>query len=462
MRCAPMPLLLLLGWSWSLVAAEQEAATAPQFRPMLEQMDVQDGDTVVFLGDSITHQCLYTQYVEDYFYTRYPHRQIRFHNAGIGGDRAADALARFDRDVAEYKPRYVTVLLGMNDGGYGQWTPEMFATYERDMTELIERIVAVGATPVLLTPTMYDSRAAILKPRPQRPADSPANKYYNASLAYLGAWVREQAINRGLGFADLYGPLNNYTIEQRRTDPEYTFIPDAVHPAASGQFIMAFSLLDQTHRGPQVASIILTLDHSNWKAAAGKEATLTDLQSDETSVQFTYTAAALPWVVPEDAAFGYKVTRAGHRASTESLRIVGLPSGRYELKIDDTPVGTYTSAQLAFRVELEENAATPQYQQALAVALLNKERNEKAVKPLRDLWLSLKVKRRSTNAEDLEKFLPEFEAKLPELRKAVDAYDQQIYAANKPQPHRYSITLVETAKEAPKRGKKQAQKATAG
>lgn len=30
-------------------------------------IDLQDGDSFVFLGDSITHQCLYTQYVEDYF-----------------------------------------------------------------------------------------------------------------------------------------------------------------------------------------------------------------------------------------------------------------------------------------------------------------------------------------------------------------------------------------------------------
>ena len=66
-------------------------------------LDLQDGDTVVFLGDSITHQCLYTQYVEDFFHTRFPERRIHFHNAGVGGDKAADVLARFDDDVAAAK-----------------------------------------------------------------------------------------------------------------------------------------------------------------------------------------------------------------------------------------------------------------------------------------------------------------------------------------------------------------------
>jgi lysophospholipase L1-like esterase len=99
----------------SLVLAAATAGAA-DFPAPLKTLDLNDGDTVVFLGDSITHQCLYTQYVEDFFYTRYPHKRIRFHNAGIGGAKGWDALQRFDRDVAAYKPKYVTVLLGMNDG----------------------------------------------------------------------------------------------------------------------------------------------------------------------------------------------------------------------------------------------------------------------------------------------------------------------------------------------------------
>ena len=58
----------------------------------LAAVELQDGDSIVFLGDSITHQCLYTQYVEDYLYTRMPHLRLRVHNAGVGGARAWDAL----------------------------------------------------------------------------------------------------------------------------------------------------------------------------------------------------------------------------------------------------------------------------------------------------------------------------------------------------------------------------------
>jgi hypothetical protein len=42
-------------------------------------------------------------------------------------------------------------------------------------------------------------------------------------------------------------------------------------------------------------------------------------------------------------------------------------------------------------VELKENNLTPQYQQALKVAELNKIRNDEAVRPMRDLWLMRKI-----------------------------------------------------------------------
>ena len=77
----------------------EDAKPAP--KAPLGKLDLQTGDSIVFLGDSITHQVLYTQYVEDYFYTRFPTMRLKFHNAGVGGARCWDALQRFDKDNAE-------------------------------------------------------------------------------------------------------------------------------------------------------------------------------------------------------------------------------------------------------------------------------------------------------------------------------------------------------------------------
>ena len=131
-----------------------------ELKAPLASIKPKEGDTIVFLGDSITQQCLYTQYVENYFYTRMPHVRLRFHNAGVSGDTIADALVRFDRDVAAYRPQYVAILLGMNDGAAKQFETPLFDTYRADLQRLLDKIKAVGAVPVLITPTMYDTRMA--------------------------------------------------------------------------------------------------------------------------------------------------------------------------------------------------------------------------------------------------------------------------------------------------------------
>jgi hypothetical protein len=48
-------------------AVASAAAASPAFKTALPRMELKDGDSMVFLGDSITHQCLYPQYVEDFY-----------------------------------------------------------------------------------------------------------------------------------------------------------------------------------------------------------------------------------------------------------------------------------------------------------------------------------------------------------------------------------------------------------
>src|ERR1700756_108304 len=50
------------------------------------EFPIHSGDRVVFLGDSITEQRLYTTYVEAYALTRHPDWKLSFRNVGWGGD----------------------------------------------------------------------------------------------------------------------------------------------------------------------------------------------------------------------------------------------------------------------------------------------------------------------------------------------------------------------------------------
>ena len=447
MRSSLRTLVLIASIAASLVPLCAQDAAVTGFKPIVSTIDLKDGDTLVFLGDSITHQCLYTQYVEDFFYTRYPQMRLHFHNAGVGGDRAKNALDRFDEDVAAFKPKYVTILLGMNDGAYRDFDKAIFDTYQQDMATVLDKIAAIGAIAVPMTPTMHDARAARLAKRVLEPRDT----YYNGVLALYGGWLREQAQVRGLGFVDMYGPLNQLTFSQRKKIANWTMIGDAVHPGQTGQVVMAAAVLDDMVAHSPVSAITIQEKDGKLTGNGGRNK-VTDLQGGET-IRFTHTASALPWVLPPDAAEGYALSKAGHRFSAERITVRNLKPGKYEVKIDGQAVGQWNDGQLAAGVEIQGIDKTPQYQQALKVALLNKDRNEQAYYPLRDQWAQLKGKRR-----DLEKLAQandpqldakgkaEFEqwhtattAKVAELLAKAKEFEDRIYAANQPQPHIYEI-----------------------
>src|SRR3954468_2287006 len=78
---------------------------------------LKDGDTWVMAGDSITAQHLHTNYFEAFCYARYPKLTFRSRDSGVGADTIPKVVARFDWDVAAWKPTVVSVELGMNDKG---------------------------------------------------------------------------------------------------------------------------------------------------------------------------------------------------------------------------------------------------------------------------------------------------------------------------------------------------------
>ncbi len=451
MKLSPLQVLpCILAGSVAFAQEKPAPAPAPVFKPIVEKIDLKDGDTWVFLGDSITHQCLYTQYVEDYYYTHFPKMRIHFHNSGVGGDRASDAITRFDEDVAAYKPKYVTILLGMNDGSYRDFDKGVFDTYQAGMNTILDKIAGLGATAVPMTPTMFDTRAKRLKG--EKVEEQPRNTYYNGVLSLYGTWLREQAEVRGLGFVDMWSPLNNLTLEKRKKEVNWTMIPDGVHPGAAGQAVMAVAVInDMAAKSPISNITIEPKDGQLQPAAVGGK--ITDFKAGE-GVSFTFEAERLPWVLPPEAAEGFKLTHAGHRYSNEKVAVRGLKPGKYDLKIDGQSVGTFAAGQLAVGVELEENEKTPQYQQALKVALLNKQRNDTAYRPLRDQYGQLKGQRRNlakvpesdpqyaAKKAEFETWYTGQKAKVAELLGKAKELEDQIYQSNQPQPRKYELTLV--------------------
>ena len=92
---------------------------------------LKEGDRVVFYGDSITDQRLYTTFTESFVITRFPRMKVSFVHSGWGGDRVTGGAGgpievRLQRDVIAYKPTVLTMMLGMNDGRYREFDDAIF------------------------------------------------------------------------------------------------------------------------------------------------------------------------------------------------------------------------------------------------------------------------------------------------------------------------------------------------
>jgi acyl-CoA thioesterase I len=125
----------------------------------------QEALTWVLTGDSITHGALHTlgwrSYPEHFAErVRWELKRMRdiVINTGISGDRTGGLLADLDWRVLHLKPAVVSVMLGMNDCTAG---PDGRNVFRKNLTEIVQRIQAAGAIPLLNTPnTVYvkDSR----------------------------------------------------------------------------------------------------------------------------------------------------------------------------------------------------------------------------------------------------------------------------------------------------------------
>src|SRR3984893_1874374 len=129
----------------------------------LSSFALKDGDRVVFYGDSITEQKLYTSDVEEFVLTRFPHWRVSFTHSGVGGDKVSGGRAgpvdlRLERDVFAYHPTVVTIMLGMNDGYYRPANPAILKTYVDGYRHIVEAIQlkAPEVRLMLIKPSPHD------------------------------------------------------------------------------------------------------------------------------------------------------------------------------------------------------------------------------------------------------------------------------------------------------------------
>ena len=208
-------------------------------------MIFEKNDTLLFIGDSISDydrkrpvgEGLFNGWGTSYVANvgallgcMYPEMDIRVKNVGISGNQVRDLDARWQTDVLDQKPDWVSVLIGINDVWRQFDSPllteqhvpieEYEATYEKLIQETLPHVKGmILMTPFFMEPNKQDSMRAMM------------DKY--------GAVVKKLAEKYNLVFVDLQAAWDKLFEYMHPCNIPW----DRIHPNQTGHMYIAKQFL---------------------------------------------------------------------------------------------------------------------------------------------------------------------------------------------------------------------------
>ncbi len=413
---------------------------------------LQDGDVWVMAGDSITAQHLHSNYFEAFCFARYPQLKFAFRNSGVGGHTIPSTLARFEYDLAGWKPTVVSVELGMNDQG-GTPTEKFVA----NMGLMVERIRGIKARPVIFSASPINNGSTLARL-------GSSNRLHEYAVA-----LKEFAANEKLPYADQFHILvdlwaNNkpqetlanslVIVKQLAQDQSLTGgehlraflaaqdkVPtkpvsmqgDPVHPGPCGQLMMAAALLKELGADGFVSSV--TIDASG-KLGEAKGCEVDQLKADGGKIEFDRLDQRLPFPVPDDARAVLPFYPTLLELSQYTLKVTGLTSGPYTLKINGVETASVSAKDLAAGVNLTALGAPPETKEASPIVVQSRAilAAVAAKEGLVSQWRGLSQQAHAAGAA------PALKEQLAALTAKVEEADGKIREAARPQKLHFELS----------------------
>lgn len=216
--------------------------------PLRAEILVKSGDKVAFLGDSITQG----GWSNPVGYVRLVMAALEANGvkaeaipAGISGHKSNQMLARLQKDVLDKHPQWMTLSCGVNDVWHGKGgiplddemaktepyvsQPDIAArgTYKKNITEIVDKALAAGAKPVILTATVIQEKL---------------DNELNAKLLPYNEFLHSLAKEKKVALADL-NQMCQDEIKKANTPGKNVLTGDGVHMNAAGNRVMATGVL---------------------------------------------------------------------------------------------------------------------------------------------------------------------------------------------------------------------------
>jgi len=223
---------------------------------------------IVFLGNSITWDGRYINYVEAFLTVKFPGRKFEFINVGLSSETVSglsepghaggsfprpDLHERLTRVLEQTKPGLVFACYGMNDGIYLPFDTGRFQKFKDGINWLHEVVVKTGASLIHLTPPDYDEARG-------------KSKGYAAVLDHYADWLLSRRDSSNWEVIDIHYPMKKYLAAHRKVDSafglnSFALAEDGVHPGEAGHWIIARQILlylgfKEVERSPGITASI--------------------------------------------------------------------------------------------------------------------------------------------------------------------------------------------------------------
>ena len=311
---------------------------------LAEDFALKDGDTVVFLGDSITAAQSYGKTIENYALLRYPSRKVRFINAGQGGDTAAGGLARLGKDVFDRGATVLTVAYGVNDIGWGlKADAEHRQKYLESIREIVRRCKEKNVR-------VFICSAAITAADPDK-----AEKDFLQSMCDEGLAAAKEL---GAGTIDLQRDMR--AIQRRlleankhlqpKESPHTLHAADGVHLNDLGQLAMAFCILKGLGAPAEVSSAVVNAKSGDSSESKGCK--VDGMIQKDGVLEFDRLDEGLPLNFGLFGALQFRFIPFPDQLNRYLLTVKELPEGKYEVLADGRKLAAYTHEQFAAGVNI--------------------------------------------------------------------------------------------------------------
>jgi lysophospholipase L1-like esterase len=309
------------------------AVLAPLAAQAAEPFRLRDGDRIVLLGNTLIEREQRYGYWELALTSRCPERNLTFRNLGWSGDTVfgharagfgtpADGAHHLQEHVASIKPTVLLVAYGTNESFDGTAGLPAFLA---GLDKLLDTLTATKARIVLLSPVRQEDLG--------RPLPDPTEQNKNLRL-YRDA-LRKVADQRGYPFVDLFDLLGK--------DAQVHLTENGIHLSAYGYWRSALVLANALGVLQPPWQLDIDAEKKTALATSGTVA-----QEASSGIRFELTDAMLPVPpLPAESPAGVVLPERERR-----VRVRGLPSGTYQLRIDDKAAAAATAAEWAEGVSL--------------------------------------------------------------------------------------------------------------